>query len=97
VLILCAATSFNGFGHSPVTAARIRWRSRHRDRQDGRLVEGRIHSKLGNPCRVESWEAIQVLTNEVEVATKQIRSGLIEFAAQPGEEYVLTSSHGKSR
>jgi len=58
------------------------------DRPAKYWLEGEL---LGRPCRVESTSALRVSSNGAEVQTSIIRPGLLEFATQVGQEYILSA------
>ncbi|MBN2326063.1 MAG: glycoside hydrolase N-terminal domain-containing protein [Candidatus Omnitrophica bacterium] len=57
---------------------------------EGILVQAKIRSDQGNPCRVRSRGKLKVLLNEEPVEAASIDGGLIEFQTTPGQTYCLT-------
>jgi alpha-L-fucosidase 2 len=58
--------------------------------KNGRLAEARVRSQLGKVCRVRGDALLDVRDAAAAVSVQQQRDGVIEFATQPGREYVLT-------
>jgi len=58
--------------------------------QAGRLVDARIRSALGGPCRIEYAAALQVTAQGCALATSQVSSEVVEFQTEEGKEYVVT-------
>jgi alpha-L-fucosidase 2 len=57
--------------------------------RDGKLVQGVIHSNLGQPCQVQYAEPFQVFANGQPVATQSVRAGIINFATTKTGEYTI--------
>ncbi len=60
----------------------LRWR-------EGCLTEARIRSVLGRTCRIACASDVRVTSRDRDIPTVTIQTGVIEFATQAGEEYVL--------
>jgi len=55
----------------------------------GRLVEARIFSKLGGPCRVRTNVPVTVLAGVKDVRSSTPETGVVEFRTEPGQTYIL--------
>jgi len=61
--------------------------------REGKLVQGVIRSKLGQPCQVQYSEPLQVLADGLLVVTQPIRTGTIKVATTRGGEYTIMTVH----
>ncbi|HPY77951.1 MAG TPA: hypothetical protein PLQ45_08930, partial [Anaerohalosphaeraceae bacterium] len=61
------------------------------DWTDGRLTRARIGVCLAGTCRVRSEEPMTVTVEGKEIPAKLVSEGLIEFAAEPGRQYILSA------
>ncbi len=61
------------------------------DWTDGRLTRARIGACLAGTCRVRSEEPMTVTVEGKEIPAKLVSEGLIEFAAEPGRQYILSA------
>jgi len=55
----------------------------------GQLQTAVIHSKLGRPCRIEGAPGRRVFSRGLEIPSSSPVPGLLEFATQPGEQYLV--------
>ncbi|RPJ50378.1 MAG: glycoside hydrolase family 95 protein [Chloroflexi bacterium] len=62
----------------------LRWK-------EGQFEAAQIKSHLGNVCRVESIPGLRVFSKGAEVKTRVIEPGVVEFATQAGDEYLLSA------
>lgn len=57
----------------------------------GKLLNGRIHSRLGGPCTVRVAGAVDVLAGREAVAKKAASDETVTFDTEPGREYLLAT------
>jgi len=64
--------------------------------KDGRLVEACIRSLLGGTCRIASSVSLNITRQSGSVInTTQVQPGIIDFATQVGENYILIARINK--
>ncbi len=62
--------------------------------QAGQVTTATIHARVDGPCRVRATEELTIIRDGAPLATTSVAPGIVEFMAEQGKGYLVTTNHG---